>query len=98
MNRIVEEFLLSTKAGQSMEPQNLRGIIEEVVTMLREKADAAGVVISNETAGRLSLECQKERMKQVLYNLIMNGIEAMSDGGAIHIASVAGQPPGPAAS
>lgn len=33
------------------------------------------------------LDCQKERLKQVLYNLIMNGIEAMSKGGSIHIST-----------
>jgi len=87
VNRIVEEFLLSTKAGQSMEPHNLRGVIEEVVTMLREKADRAGIVIHNETGGQVILEFQKERMKQVLYNLIMNGIEAVSKGGSIHIST-----------
>ncbi len=87
VNRIVEEFLLSTKAGQSMAPQNLRGVIEEVVTMLREKADRAGIVIHNEAGGQVILEFQKERMKQVLYNLIMNGIEAMSKGGSIHIST-----------
>ncbi|MGD0230197.1 MAG: ATP-binding protein [Syntrophorhabdales bacterium] len=87
VNRIVEEFLLSTKADLRMEPQNLRGIIEEVVTMLREKAGAAGVSVANETDGRIILECQKERMKQVLYNLIMNGIEAMGGGGNLRISA-----------
>ena len=87
VNRIVEEFLLSTKAGQSMEPHNLRAVIEEVVTMLREKADRLGVVIHNETAGQVLVEFQKERMKQVLYNLIMNGIEAMGKGGSILIST-----------
>ena len=95
VNRIVEEFLLSTKAGQSMEPQNLRGVIEEVVTMLREKADRAGIVIHNEAGGQVILEFQKERMKQVLYNLIMNGIEAMSKGGSIHISTSLRRPPRP---
>ncbi len=87
VNRIVEDFLLSTKAGQSMERHNLRGVVEEVVTMLREKANRASVVIRNETGGQVVLEFQKERMKQVLYNLIMNGIEAMGKGGSINIST-----------
>jgi signal transduction histidine kinase len=85
VNRIVEDFLLSTKADQRMEPQGLYGIIEEVVTMLREKAASAGISMANETDRRIVIECQKERMKQVLYNLIVNGIEAMGGGGSIRI-------------
>ena len=46
VNRIVEEFLLSTKSGMAMERQNLRGIIEEVAAMLHEKAGTAGIRIS----------------------------------------------------
>ncbi|OPY66352.1 MAG: Sensor protein ZraS [Syntrophorhabdaceae bacterium PtaU1.Bin034] len=85
VNRIVEEFLLSTKAGMAMERQVLRPIIEEVVTMLREKAAAAGIEITDDTGGEIMLECQKERLKQVFYNLITNSIEAMTAGGSIQI-------------
>ena len=92
VNRIVEEFLLSAKSDMVMEPQNVHAIVEEVVTMLREKAGAAGVVIHNVTDGKVVVECQKERMKQVLYNLITNSIEAMGAGGAIHIASETDNP------
>jgi signal transduction histidine kinase len=87
VNRIVEEFLLSTKSGMPMERQNLRGIIEEVVVMLRERASAAGIQIADESDKNTFLECQRERLKQVFYNLIVNGIEAMGKDGSIHIST-----------
>lgn len=87
VNRIVEEFLLSTKSGMAMERHNLHAIIEEVVTMLREKADAAGIRIANESDENAALDCQKERLKQVFYNLFVNAIEAMGNGGDITISS-----------
>jgi signal transduction histidine kinase len=87
VNRIVEDFLLSTKADTGMEPRNLRAIIDDVVTILREKADRAGVLVSNEVDGQLIIECQKERMTQVFYNLIVNGIEAMTRGGTMYISA-----------
>lgn len=89
VNRIVEEFLLSTKSGMAMEPQNLRGIIEEVVTMLHEKAGAAGTRIVNESDEKTMIDCQKERLKQVFYNLLQNGIEASGAGGSVYISSQA---------
>ena len=46
VNRIVENFLLSTKADMRMEPHSLRTLIEEVVTMLQEKAKGARVDVS----------------------------------------------------
>jgi signal transduction histidine kinase len=87
VNRIVEEFLLSTKSGMPMERQNLGGIIEEVVVMLREKAKASGVAIANESDKNTFLECQRERLKQVFYNLITNSIEAIGKDGSIHIST-----------
>jgi signal transduction histidine kinase len=92
VNRIVEEFLLSAKSGLGMEPQSVHAIVEEVATMLRENAEAAGVVISNATDRKVVVECQKERMKQVFYNLIMNSIEAMAAGGALQISTEADNP------
>ncbi len=87
VNRIVEEFLLSTKSGVAMERQNLHGIIEEVSTMLHEKAGTAGIRIVNESDENTALDCQRERLKQVFYNLLINCIEAMGTGGSITISS-----------
>ena len=85
VNRIVENFLLSTKADMRMEPHSLRTLIEEVLTILQEKAKGARVDVSNEVDARVIIDCQKERMTQVFYNLIVNAIEAMAGGGAIYI-------------
>jgi signal transduction histidine kinase len=87
VNKIVEEFLLSTKAGQPMEPEALRTIIEEVVTILREKAGSKHIVIENRSDADTIINCQKERMKQVFYNLITNSIEAMKRAGSIEIST-----------
>jgi signal transduction histidine kinase len=87
VNRIVEEFLLSTKSGMAMERQNLHGIVEDVVTMLGEKAGTAGIKLVNQSDENTALDCQKERLKQVFYNLLVNGMEAMGRGGSITIST-----------
>jgi signal transduction histidine kinase len=92
VNRIVEDFLLSTKADVRMEPQSLRSLIEGVVTVLREKAERAGVSLVDDVDEKLKIDCQKERMTQVFYNIIVNAVEAMTGGGEI---SISASPDGP---
>ncbi len=87
VNKIVEEFLLSTKSGVPVERQKMHKVVEDVVTMLREKAGSKGIEILNESDENALIECQQERMKQVFYNLIMNSMEAMGKGGRIRISS-----------
>ena len=87
VNRIVEEFLLSTKSGMAMERENLHAIIEDVAFMLHEKAESAGIYIVDESDGAIFIDCQKERLKQVFYNLLVNSIEAMGRDGSIVISS-----------
>jgi signal transduction histidine kinase len=87
VNRIVEEFLLSTKSGMAMERENLHAIIEDVAFMLHEKAQTAGIQIADESGKAIFIDCQKERLKQVFYNLLVNSIEAMGRDGSIVISS-----------
>jgi signal transduction histidine kinase len=87
VNRIVEEFLLSTKSGMAMEHQKINSILEEVIVMLRERASDSGTKIEYRGNLDVSVVCQKERLKQVFYNLILNGMEATGKGGIISVSS-----------
>jgi signal transduction histidine kinase len=87
VDRIVEDFLMSTKAGQVMKRHELCPIVEEVVAMLQEKASMKRIRIENTCNPQIALDCQKERLKQVFYNVITNSIEAMNTGGSISISS-----------
>jgi signal transduction histidine kinase len=86
IDRIVEEFLLSTKSHAPFLQENLYNIIEEVVIILREKAASRGIVIIiNKTGHDIMIQSQKERLKQAFYNIVLNGIEAIDKGGSIEI-------------
>ena len=89
IDRIVEEFLLSTKSNVPFIHQNLYDIIQEVVIILREKAASKGVDIVVRVDKDISVPAQKDRLKQALYNVILNGIEAIDRaGGRIEISSL----------
>jgi signal transduction histidine kinase len=88
IDRIVEEFLLSTKANVPFVYENLYNIIEEVVIILKEKAASTGVDITVRVDRNIMIPSQKDRLKQAFYNIVLNGIEAMDKGGRIEIASL----------
>ena len=87
VNRIVEEFLLSTRSHVPFLNENIYTIVEDMVQVISEKARSQDIRLINRTEREITLECQKERLKQALYNLIMNGMEAIKTGGTIELST-----------
>ncbi|MHB8109953.1 MAG: ATP-binding protein [Syntrophorhabdaceae bacterium] len=85
VNGIVEEFLQSTRAHAPFSSENLRDIIEEVIIIVGEKASSKGIFIENATNTDIFIECQRDRLKQAFYNIIINAIESMQAAGKISI-------------
>jgi signal transduction histidine kinase len=89
VDRIVEEFLLSTKSRVPFARENLHTIVEDVVTLIREKAQLKEIDIVNRIDRDIGVECQKERLKQAFYNIVLNGMEAIGNNGVVEISSAA---------
>jgi signal transduction histidine kinase len=87
VDKIVEEFLLSTKSRAPFSSENVHEMMGDVVTMLAEKATMRNVTLSNKIDKEIRIECQSERIKQAFYNLILNGIEAIAGNGMVEITS-----------
>lgn len=85
VNKIVEEFLLSTKTKAPMEEVGIYLILDEVATILGEKARSKGIEIRNRADGSCTVVCQKERIKQAFHNLLLNSIEAMEGRGSVEL-------------
>ncbi len=83
VNGIVEEFLQSTRAKAPFSKESLRDLIEEVIIIVGEKASSNGIFIENATDTGIIVECQRDRLKQAFYNIIINAIESMPEGGRI---------------
>ncbi|HVN96829.1 MAG TPA: HAMP domain-containing sensor histidine kinase [Syntrophorhabdaceae bacterium] len=83
IDRIVEEFLLSTRAQAPFVSENLYALLDEVLTIVTEKAASKGIVVANRVDAAIRIECQKDRLKQAFYNIILNGIEAIGQKGSI---------------
>jgi signal transduction histidine kinase len=85
VDRIVEDFLLSTRAHAPFMNENLYNIFDEVITIIGEKAASREISIINKIDRQTDVESQKDRLKQAFYNIILNGIEAIDQKGSIEI-------------
>ncbi|MFE4572794.1 ATP-binding protein [Paenibacillus chitinolyticus] len=87
MNEIIDDFLLLSK------PVNSRFDRHEVLPLLREtlqlfdnQRKEAGVSAILEEEGAIpKIDCDPNQLKQVFINMVKNAIEAMPEGGLLHI-------------
>ncbi|HPC65851.1 MAG TPA: ATP-binding protein [Syntrophorhabdaceae bacterium] len=83
VNRIVEDFLASTGTQAPFTKESLSQVIEEVIILLKEEASTKNIDIHYKANESTTIECQKERLKQALHNVILNSIQAIENKGRI---------------
>lgn len=88
MQRLVEDLLNlsrieSGRAAPQFEGVNLHNVVGRVLTQLRDQAERAGVSLSNFVPPDLRLECDPGQIEQVVYNLVINGIQYTPAGGKV---------------
>jgi PAS domain S-box-containing protein len=77
----------SGQLAMSMEPVSVQGLLDEAVELMRPLASSRGVVMSPArlAAGCGYLVADRQRLKQVLINLMSNAIKYNCDGGRVDI-------------
>lgn len=92
MGAIVDEFLLYARPGApSLQAVNLTEVIEELCDRIRPQADRKGVRLQASTPPADALpivEADPTQTRQILRNLIQNGIDASPEGGTVWIRTV----------
>lgn len=86
LNRLVEEFL-SVSRSQKMEPRetDLLGLVQEVVAAFGRDARFCETVHVTTGGTAATAEVDPDRLRQVLWNLVVNGAQAMPRGGNITV-------------
>lgn len=87
LNRMLTEFLeLARPRDAVREVLHLGGLLDEVIDLERESAHARGIeVVRRDGAGEPLVRGDREKLKQVVLNLMINAFEAMKDGGSLRI-------------
>jgi two-component system sensor histidine kinase PilS (NtrC family) len=84
----LNRFLLNVRpSGQPLGPADLRPLVAEAVTLLRNGPEVgAHHSVEFETdAGPHLCMADRDQITQVFWNLARNGLEAMPDGGCLHV-------------
>ncbi|MEW6408976.1 MAG: ATP-binding protein [Nitrospirota bacterium] len=91
LNTIITDFLNYAKPRSlSLQLCELNTIITEMITLLRNSRDYnEGIkIIEDLYQGKLELLLDPAQIKEVLWNLYMNAIQAMPDGGLLIVSSM----------
>lgn len=83
LDRLVGEFLSFARPPKpAVAPADVNEIVRSVATLIEQRAASQNVRVEFHPASRLPLLLiDAEQIKQVLLNLIINGLQAMPDGG-----------------
>jgi len=92
LDRVVQTFLNFTRPVEvRLDPLDVNAIVEQVVALAATEAGGWGVTIKrNPAPGPLVVKGDADLLKQALLNVIMNGCQAMPDGGPLTVTTSAG--------
>jgi len=87
LDRVVQILVDFTRPRDlHFEEIDLRRLLEDVVTLATPEAEQHGVTISRTPASEaLKVKVDTDFMKQALLNVVINGVQAMSQGGTLAI-------------
>jgi PAS domain S-box-containing protein len=87
VNSIVEDFMVLAKPkAVELEEKNVVPVIKNVVSLLEFEARKKNVRLHFDCNHEIiQIDCDENRLKQVFLNFIKNGIEAMPNGGDLHV-------------
>jgi PAS domain S-box-containing protein len=84
LSRLLTEFLdLARPRGVVRELVHFSKLVDEVLDLEQGSAAARGVVIERELSSDCVLIGDAEKLKQVVLNLVVNGLEALKEGGVL---------------
>jgi len=84
INEIVDQFLrFARPASPLLERMNLTPIFEETLQLLRLQIERGKITVKKEFGPLPPITLDKEQIKQVILNLLMNAIQAMPTGGEL---------------
>ncbi|MBM4330100.1 MAG: ammonium transporter [Deltaproteobacteria bacterium] len=94
VNKIIKQFLdFARPRSPSLEMMDVRKVLKETIALIVYEMEAQGVLLERKDADEIPLlPMDGEQMKQVFLNLLLNGIQAMPQGGKLKVATAVKDP------
>jgi two-component system phosphate regulon sensor histidine kinase PhoR len=95
LGRLVDDLLQLSdvetgKVALRLEPINLRELAGAVATMFERQATQKGLVVLNEVPAALAIQADRDRLSQILVNLVDNAVKYTPDGGRVTLSATGG--------
>ena len=89
VNKIIKQFLdFARPRPPSLELMDVRRVLDETLALVMYEMEAQGVSLEKEYASELPpVPMDREQMKQVFLNLLLNAIQAMEQGGQLKVSA-----------
>jgi two-component system sensor histidine kinase PilS (NtrC family) len=86
LNRIIRDFLeYARPAPLTTNPVNLAELLEEVVLLIEHRALPAGLKVVREFDDALPARVDPQQLRQAFWNLCINAVQAMPEGGELRL-------------
>ena len=86
LNRLITDFLdYARPAPLTLVELDMARLLEEVLLLLEHRRLPDGLKVVNEAVGPLPLRGDPQLLRQVLWNLCLNAVQAMPDGGELRL-------------
>ena len=86
LNRIIRDFLeYARPAPVSSHPINLADLLEEVVLLLEHRSLPPELKVVREFGERLPARVDPQQLRQAVWNLCINAVQAMPEGGELRL-------------
>jgi two-component system, NtrC family, sensor histidine kinase PilS len=90
LNVIIREFLeYARPAPLNRSEVNVGEILDEVLVLLEHRAGPGTLKVVREFPPALAWSVDREQFRQVVWNLCLNALQAMADGGELRVSAVA---------
>lgn len=85
MDNLINNFLMISRPPRfDFLPNDLHDVLDEVVLLHEGKSKQQGVLLVKEYCGeKILANVDRDQMKQVFHNIIINALQAMPDGGSL---------------
>lgn len=86
INSLLQRFLTLTQNKPKLEKTNIKSLVEDMVPLIESYAGSKNININIDMQKEIpSINADRENIRQVIVNIVQNGIDALPENGRMHV-------------